>query len=142
MKVPEAFPAAVGSNHTWNVPDFPAGSVIGMVRPVIANWLLDRLAWAMLTETVPVFETVAVCEAFLPTVVVPKLKLAGETCIEPSDCDEFVPPALTSPAQPASTNIGATAKTPMSRRRQKEFPNWRANHCGPPDERMCEIFLK
>jgi len=79
VSVLEAFPTAVGSNHTWKVLDCPAGNVIGMVKPVTANWPLETLAWAILTETVPVLETVAVCEAFLPTVVVPKLKLAGET---------------------------------------------------------------
>jgi hypothetical protein len=111
----EALPAAVGSNHTWKELDFPAGNDIGKVRPVMANWLLETLACAILTETLPVLATVAVCEIFLPTTVLPKLRLAGASWIEAwGGGAELGAPALTNPEHPQINAKGASASTNRS----------------------------
>jgi hypothetical protein len=50
-----------------------------MVRPETENWPLDTVAEVTLIVVFPVFETVAVCEVFLPMTRLPKLKLLGVT---------------------------------------------------------------
>ena len=84
-----------------------------MVIPETANWPLDTLAAVTLIEVFPVFRTVAVCETFLPTTRLPKLKLLGVTWI--AACD-FVPPALTKPAQPISNKVGPSSRIAGSTR--------------------------
>lgn len=51
----------------------------GIVSPETENWPLDTAAEVTLIAVFPVFVTVAVCEAFLPTRRLPKLKLLGVT---------------------------------------------------------------
>jgi hypothetical protein len=88
-----------------------------MVIPETANWPPDTLTAVTLIEVFPVFTTLAVCETFLPTTRLPKLKLLGVTWIAASD---FVPPALTKPAQPANNRVGASKRmVGRARHRQK-----------------------
>jgi hypothetical protein len=89
------------------------------VIPETANWPLDTLAAVTLIEVFPVFKTVAVCEIFLPTTRLPKLKLLGVTWI--AACD-FVPPALTRPEHPISNNVGASKRMAGSARCHQECP--------------------
>jgi len=77
--VPVKFPVAVGSNHTWNVLDCPAGKEKGNVRPVTENCALFTVTALRLAVAFPVFVTVAVCETFFPTAMLPKLKVPGVT---------------------------------------------------------------
>jgi hypothetical protein len=97
---------------------------MGMVIPETANWPLDTLAAVTLIEVFPVFETVAVCETFLPTTRLPKSKLPGVTWI--AACD-FVPPALTRPAQPINNKVGASKRMVGSARYDQKWPIFR---CG------------
>ena len=63
------------------------------------------------TEIFPVFATVTVCETFLPTTVLPKLRLPGVTWIAAVVGDnDFGPLAPTTPAQPLSSTTLANAK--------------------------------
>lgn len=87
--------------------DCPTGNDRGMVIPETANWPLDTLAAVTLIVVFPVFKTVAVCEIFLPTPRLPKLKLLGVTWI--AACN-FVPPALTRPEHPISNKVGASKR--------------------------------
>lgn len=75
--VPVTFPAAAGVTARVRVPDCPAGSAIGSAVPERLNCEFEKVAWVILTETVPVFETETLCVLFLPTVTVPKFTLVG-----------------------------------------------------------------
>ena len=61
--------------------DCPVGRDRGMVSPESDNWPLDTATAVTLIEVFPVFAMVAVCEIFLPTTRLPKLKLLGVTWI-------------------------------------------------------------
>lgn len=131
VNVPVTVPAALGSNHTWNVLDCPTGNARGMLIPETANWPLDTLAAVTLIEVFPVFEIVAVCEIFLPTTRLPKLKLPGVTWIAACCPDwDFVPPALTKPAQPINNKTGASKRMVGSVRCHQRCPIFR---CGWSD---------
>jgi hypothetical protein len=93
-----------------------------MVIPETANWPPDTLAAVTLIEVFPVFTTVAICETFLPTTRLPKLKLLGVTWI--AACG-FVPPALTKPAQPTNNKVGASRRMVGSARRRQKCPIFR-----------------
>lgn len=76
-KVPVTFPAVEASNQTWKLLDCPAAKERGMAGPDRENWPLERFAFLILTVLFPVFATVTVWETFLPTTVLPKLRLLG-----------------------------------------------------------------
>lgn len=101
--------------------DCPAGRVRGIVSPETENWALDRVAAVMLIEALPMFATVAVCEVFLPTPRLPKLKLLGVTWTAAAGVPDLVSLELTSPAQPeiqqTDSNVKKTdsARTPDRR---------------------------
>lgn len=50
-----------------------------MVSPLTEKAPLEIVADPTLIDALPVFDTVAVCDTFFPTVTLPKLKVAGET---------------------------------------------------------------
>lgn len=96
--------------------DCPTGRDKGMVSPETENWALDTAAAVTLIVVFPVFATVAVCEIFLPTTRLPKLKLLGVTwtagCC--AGCG-FVSLELTKPAQPISNTVGVSRRRTVSR---------------------------
>jgi hypothetical protein len=97
-----------------------------MVIPETANWPLDTLAAVTLIVVLPVFAIVAVCETFLPTTRLPKLKLLGVTWIAACGPDpDFVPPALTKPAQPINNKLGVSKRMVGSARYHQNFATLR-----------------
>lgn len=49
------------------------------MSPLTEKAPLEVVADPTLIDALPVLDTVAVCDTFLPTVTLPKLKVAGET---------------------------------------------------------------
>jgi len=109
VTLPLKAPTTVGSNDTSNVLDCPADSDKGIDKPEIENCAGVTAAELTVTALVPAFETETVCETFFPTPRLPKLRLVGLIRIE--ICGAFVPPELTSPAQPTSSITEASVKS-------------------------------
>lgn len=99
-----------------------------MVKPETENSLLDTLAWLMLTETFPVLETETTWETFLPTTMLPKLKLEGFTWMAGWDGGAELLElllAVTNPEQPLkATEISATTD---GKRPSSKLPIFRKN---------------
>jgi len=87
------------------------------VSPETENWALDRAAAVILIEVLPVFATVAVCEVFLPTTRLPKLKLLGVTWTAAAGgVPDLASLGLTIPAQPVIQAIDSNIKKTGSAR--------------------------
>lgn len=76
--LPAAAPVAVGANCAANVSVWPAERVFGSARPDIPNAVPVTVARLMTTFEFPVFVSVTFCELLCPTVMLPKLREAGE----------------------------------------------------------------
>lgn len=77
VTLPLALPAAVGVNFTLNVALWPEVSVTGAVIPLRLKPVPLMLTCEIVTLAPPVFVTVSDSELLLPTVTLPKLRLAG-----------------------------------------------------------------
>jgi hypothetical protein len=84
--VPPAAPAAVGLNATWKDTACPGVMSIGKAGPLASNAAEEEVNDERIAVTPPVFVTVKVCEAVLPTATLPKLTLAGLADITPGNC--------------------------------------------------------
>ena len=75
--VPVTLPAALGVKATLNVALLPAAMVTGAVMPVRLKSLPDTVAWEIVTLSLPVLDSLMVCELLVPVTTLPKLALEG-----------------------------------------------------------------
>ena len=73
---PDDVPAAAGSNCTFSVTDLPGVTVAGNVPPDTVYPVPLNVAELMVTGAVPVEVNVTGCVDGVPTVTLPKVKLA------------------------------------------------------------------
>jgi hypothetical protein len=74
-KLPVIAPADCGANWIWIVPVWPTGIGAEGLPFTTEKPVPEMVAWEMLTGAVPVFVTVRVLVAVLPTGILPKLRL-------------------------------------------------------------------
>ena len=77
--LPDKLPAAVGANNVVNVVLCPAASVAGVFKPLTLKPEPLAAICAIVTQAVPAFVTVKLCDLVWPSTMLPKLKLAGVT---------------------------------------------------------------
>jgi hypothetical protein len=75
--VPLALPTAVGAKVVFREALCPAASTVFAPIPLTAKPVPDTETPAIVTFPFPLFVSVAPCELLLPTVTLPKLKVAG-----------------------------------------------------------------
>lgn len=75
--LPEALPAVVGANCAVNVVLPPALMVAGIASPEMLKPAPDALATVIVSEPVPGFESVIVCDELPPTLTLPNATLTG-----------------------------------------------------------------
>jgi hypothetical protein len=73
--VPFTFPELVGAKATVRFADWPVPRDMGRALPERLNWGLEKVAWVMETDVLPVLETETVWVLCFPTVTFPKFKL-------------------------------------------------------------------
>ena len=119
VRVPVMVPAAEGVTLTERFPVCPTARGIGRVPPDSANCGLENVACVMFRATVPVFRTVTLCVAFLPTVTVPKLIVLAFNWNSPAAtvCDV----ALTTPVHPLIKKIQGPKHKKRSPHRLPDF---------------------
>src|ERR1700739_1020340 len=84
--VPEALPVVLGAKVAVNVVVWPTASVKGSDTPLMAKPVPLTVAWETVTLAVPEFVKVTVGELLVvPTVTLPKVRLAGEADSVPTD---------------------------------------------------------
>ncbi len=88
VMLPVSLPATTGANCAVTVTDWPGVSVTEDVEEVMLKPVPDAVTEEMRTLEVPVFVNVALSWLVLPSVTLPKAKLAGLT---DSNCVEVVP---------------------------------------------------
>jgi hypothetical protein len=77
--LPVWLPTVVGTNATLNDAVPPGPTVIGVVMPLTVKFPPLSPICEMVSDAVPVFVTVKLCDFVCPSTTLPKLKLAGET---------------------------------------------------------------
>lgn len=75
LRLPAALPAVAGAKPTVSVKLCPAARVTAPVKPLTLNPAPLTAACEMVTLPVPLFVSVIVCVALLPTSALPKLRL-------------------------------------------------------------------
>lgn len=75
VRSPVAAPSDGGANRTWTVTLCPTGIEEEGFPPITLNADPETVACEMFTAAVPVFVTLTLCVALLPTATFPKLRL-------------------------------------------------------------------
>jgi len=75
--LPSTLPAAVGTNETLSVADWPGVRVVLALTPLVLKPAPEVVTPEIVTFEFPVFVTVTFCELLLPTFTFPKLRLVG-----------------------------------------------------------------
>jgi hypothetical protein len=77
LRVPVAFPEAIGANFTLSVAVCDGARVVGTLIPLTLKPLPAAVMLPTCTAAWPEFVSVRFCEALLPTATLEKAKLAG-----------------------------------------------------------------
>jgi len=119
INVPDADPDVEPVYATVNLADWPGLINMGIASPEVANSIALDASCVMVTASLPVLLSVAICVAFCPTGTLAKVMSEGEICT--ASCGvSFVVEVFANPAQPLSTvpphsataNIAATPPHP------------------------------
>jgi hypothetical protein len=102
INVPDADPDVEPVYATVNVVDWPALSNMGVASPDVANSIALDASSVIVTASLPVLVSVAVCVALCPARTLAKVMSDGEICT--ASCGvSFAFDVLAKPAQPLST---------------------------------------
>jgi hypothetical protein len=119
VSVPDFDPVVVLVNTTWNLADWPGPIAKGVESPEAANSTAVDASWVIVTVSLPVFVSTAVCVAFCPRATLGKIISDGEICTAACGVG-FAFDVFASPAQPLNiapphasiANIAAIPHTP------------------------------
>jgi len=102
INVPEADPKVEPVNTTVNLADWPGLINMGVASPDVANSIALDASCVMITASLPVLVSVAVCVAFCPTGTLAKVMSDGEICTAACGVS-FAFAGFAKPAQPLTT---------------------------------------
>jgi len=100
INVPEADPDVEPVYATVNLADWPGLINMGVASPDVANSIALDASCVMVTASLPVLVSVAICVAFCPTGTLAKVMSEGEICTAACGVSFDV---LAKPAQPLTT---------------------------------------
>jgi hypothetical protein len=102
INVPDADPDVEPVYATVNLVDWPGLINMGIASPEVANSIALDASCVMVTASLPVLVSVAICVAFCPTGTLAKVMSDGEICI--ASCGvSFAFAVFAKPAQPLTT---------------------------------------
>jgi len=102
INVPEADPDVEPVNTTENLADWPGLINMGIASPEVANSIALDASCVIVTASLPVLVSVAICVAFCPTGTLAKVISEGEICT--ASCGvSFAFEVFPNPAQPLNT---------------------------------------
>jgi hypothetical protein len=102
ISVPDADPDVEPVNTTLKLADWPGLINMGVASPEVANSVALDASCVIVTASLPVLVSVALCVAFCPTATLPKVISDGEICT--ASCGvSFAFAVSAKPAQPLNS---------------------------------------